>query len=340
MPRWIVAEAGVIVVVATALWWWVPKWQANLLSLKIRDPKARADIEDNFRKTIGQLLGGAAVLIGAGFAYYQSQVTQQATHDQLKATYDQLISQQVAKGFEQLGNKDNIILRLGGIYALEGVMNTSEQYHRPVLETLCAFVRDNAKTKIDKDKPKGPEVPATDIQAALTVIGRRTQGPGLVDLSGADLHGANLEDNYHTTEMFVWHTIDLTFARLHGADLRGVDLRGADLRGADLSGADLRGANLRDTNLLESSLSGANLSGADLKRFNDNLWGGDEPFGTRWVIRSLIGESENTFGLGYPDPSTSHLGGEDLVTQKQLDKACGDNTTKLPHGLTIKPCQQ
>ena len=90
MPWWIVAGCGVIVVVAAALWWWLPKWQVNLLRLKIRDAKARADVEDNFRKTIGQLLGGAVVLIGTGFAYYESQLAQQATHDQLKATYDQI----------------------------------------------------------------------------------------------------------------------------------------------------------------------------------------------------------------------------------------------------------
>jgi hypothetical protein len=69
MPWWAPwVAAGVLVVIATMVWWWVPKWQANRLSLKIRDPKARADVEDNFRKTIGQLLGGAAVLIGTGFA--------------------------------------------------------------------------------------------------------------------------------------------------------------------------------------------------------------------------------------------------------------------------------
>ncbi|HWX14243.1 MAG TPA: hypothetical protein VNY06_05220 [Methylocella sp.] len=85
MPWWApwVGTGVVFVVVATALWWWVPKWQANRLRLKIRDPKARADVEDNFRKTIGQLIGGAAVLVGTGFAYYQSQLAQQATHDQL-----------------------------------------------------------------------------------------------------------------------------------------------------------------------------------------------------------------------------------------------------------------
>jgi hypothetical protein len=113
------------------------------LRLQIRDPKARADVEDNFRKTVGQVLGGAAVLIaaglGAGFAYLQFSQQQQASHELL-------ISNQVAKGFEQLGS-DKEVVRLGGIYALEGVMNTSEQYHQPVLEALSAFVRDNTRNE-------------------------------------------------------------------------------------------------------------------------------------------------------------------------------------------------
>jgi hypothetical protein len=50
------------------LWWRLPKRQVALLALKIRDPKARADVEDNFRKTVGQALGGIAVLLGAASA--------------------------------------------------------------------------------------------------------------------------------------------------------------------------------------------------------------------------------------------------------------------------------
>src|SRR5215216_3272703 len=119
--------------------------------------KARADVEDNFRKTIGQLLGGAAVLLGAGFAYLQFSAQQENARQQLVASLEQskqqresaqalLISNQVSKGFEQLGSKDkDIIVRLGGIYALEGVMNTSEEYHKPILEALSAFVRENAE---------------------------------------------------------------------------------------------------------------------------------------------------------------------------------------------------
>ena len=120
------------VVLSGAAWWWVPKLQMR--SVTAGDPKARADIEDNFRKTVGQALGGIAVLIGAGMAYYGTQrtllVSDELSRRSLEASDKQsqrnleasralLISQQVSKGFENLGNKDAIIIRLGGIYALK-----------------------------------------------------------------------------------------------------------------------------------------------------------------------------------------------------------------------------
>src|SRR5262249_54387334 len=109
------------------LWWWLPKWQANRLRFQIRDAKARADVEDNFRKAIAQLIAGAAVLVGAGFAYYGTQQTIEASRkqaaDAYQASHDQLISQQVSKGFELLGRTntsndksgDKTVIRLGGI---------------------------------------------------------------------------------------------------------------------------------------------------------------------------------------------------------------------------------
>jgi hypothetical protein len=100
-PELIIAIVGIAVAALALLfgiwwlWWRLPKWQVDRLALKIRDPKARADVEDNFRKTVGQALGGAAVLIGAAFALFQFLQQQQAAHDLL-------ISNQVSKGFEQL----------------------------------------------------------------------------------------------------------------------------------------------------------------------------------------------------------------------------------------------
>ena len=189
VPAAAVALAAAVLWGAWWLWWRVPKRQVDRLRLTIRDPKARADVEDNIRKTIGQLLGGTAVLLGAALAYLQftqqQQTSQRQFTQQQQASRDLLISNQVSKGFEQLGS-DRRVVRLGGIYALEGVMNTSDQYHQPVLEALSAFVRDSTST----DTSDGP--PATDIQAVLTVIGRRAPIPSSPDLANAHIPKALL----------------------------------------------------------------------------------------------------------------------------------------------------
>src|SRR5439155_570222 len=151
---------------------------------------------------------------GAWLAFLQFSQQQQTAQSQIKqqqqVARDLLISNQVSKGFEQLAS-DKMAMRLGGIYALEGVMNASErpeQYRGPVLEMLCAFVREYTIGKTVFAKP------AIDIQAALTVIGRR-KGRELPDLAEANIPGANLS----------------------GANLRSANLSVAYLIRADLTGA-------------------------------------------------------------------------------------------------------
>jgi uncharacterized protein YjbI with pentapeptide repeats len=330
---WLVAGVvGVVALGAWWLWWRLPKRQVERVRLMIRDSKARADVEDNFRKTIGQLLGGAAVLIGAAFAYLQFQQQQRSSHDVL-------ISNQVAKGFELLGNKDKEPMqRMGGIYALEGVMNNSEDYHQPVLETLSAFVREKTQTETGEGRP------TDDIQAALTVIGRRKEGVGTeepVDLSnahisiarlyrarlsgatlaGAILTGANLRyaDLRHAT---------LSSAILTSANLTDANLRYAILYGADLTSAYLLTALLSDADLRYATLSGANLSGANLtgaKLGNANLTGA--------ILTGAILTGANLTGANLTNPQS--------LTKEQLDKACGTGVRgldKLSPPLAIKPC--
>jgi uncharacterized protein YjbI with pentapeptide repeats len=88
------------------------------------------------------------------------------------------------------------------------------------LKRWSAFVRDVTGVLEDnrassKDKPRRADKPATDVQGALTVIGRRAAiGTGSPDLGNAhipkaDLTGANLTDAY------------LKDAHLTAADLRG-----------------------------------------------------------------------------------------------------------------------
>jgi hypothetical protein len=215
----------------------------------------------------------------------------------------------VMKGSKHLAS-DKIVIRLGGIYALEGVMNTSEQYHRPVLETLCAFVRESTIGKIvPKDKP------TTDVQAALTVIGRRIKGPGAIDLANVGIPGAILESH---------------------ADLSGANLSGTDLSNANLSNADLTGARLTKANVSGANLFGANLSGTDLSSAN---LGNADLFGARLTKANLSGADLTSARLTKVYLSGADLSGANLLgatglTQTQLDEACGDRNTKLPEGFT------
>jgi uncharacterized protein YjbI with pentapeptide repeats len=317
-----------ITIAAFLFWLYWPRWQVKRLRSTMPDTKARADVEDNFRKTAGQLIGGAAVLLGAGFAYLQFTEQQNAAHDLL-------ISNQVAKGFEQLGS-GKVQERMGGIYALEGVMNTSREYHQPVLEALCAFVRDST------NDAKGDGPPATEIQAVLTVIGRRVLGKAVIgrhrdiavaaapDLSNARIPKANLAG-----------------AALSNADLNGADLREAFVIDADLTDAKLRGANLVDAALYDSNLSGASLDDARLSRaglINADLSGAS--------LRNvdLSGADLTNAKLGFTvmfrgkmvmrtDLTGAHLNGAKGLTQEQLNEACGDADTKLDPPLTIKPCK-
>jgi uncharacterized protein YjbI with pentapeptide repeats len=81
--------------------------------------------------------------------------------------------------------------------------------------------------------------PTTDVQAAMTVLGRLPQRSGVSrgDLSGALLAGAVLG----------------------GANLSGAALGGANLSGAFLDEADLSGAFLGEANLSSARLDRANL---------------------------------------------------------------------------------
>lgn len=310
---WLIIGVSVVVIAALLaggayLWWWVPKWQMR--SVRVPDPKDRADIEDNFRKTVSQVLTGLLVLFGVGFgagiAYWGTFQTLQANQ---RAAGDLLINNQVSKGFELLGNKDNQIQqRLGGIYALEYVMNNSEQYQQPVLEGLSEFVRERTKNVT------GDDPPATDIQAALTVIGRRKViGTGRPDLSGAHIPQAHLNNaNLHGTYLY---NADLHKSELNCADLRSAHLNGAILNNAVLMGANLDGASLVGVSLLGGSLSNAQLNGANL-------------IGAQLGGTSLLG---------------TNLSGANLtgtrIPQAQLDEACGTNVT-LNYGrtVTLKPC--
>jgi uncharacterized protein YjbI with pentapeptide repeats len=167
-----------------------------------------------------------------------------------------------------------------------------------------------------------------------------------VKLSGAFLREANLPD------------ADLIGANLSGADLVAANLRGAklswpaDLSGAilieaDLSGADLRKANLSDAKLSRAKLSGANLIGANLSDANlsdcvDRVCA--DLSGANLTDAILIRAMLSGADLSEADLSAANLSGATLIGANlfsaDLTDACGDTSTKLPEGVTIKPCRE
>ena len=184
------------------------------------------------------------------------------------------------KAIEQLGEKDHLMIRLGGIYALERIARDSDKDHWPIMEVLTAYVRDTAPwiPKEAQPLPEGQalvlqsprmhtpawstvEGPAlrptpTDIQAILTVIGRRTRSPNREGEYRLDLHNTDLR------------SADLLAAHLERADLFAAHLEGADLFRAHLEGTDLSRAHLERANLIAAHLEGAFLIAAHLERAN------------------------------------------------------------------------
>lgn len=116
-----------------------------------------------------------------------------------------------------------------------------------------------------------------------------------------------------------------------GCDLSGADLARAELSGAGLSGADLGNANLNNAILLGATLNDANLEGADLAGayLSDATFGGAD----------LTGANLRGAKLDGADLATA-IG----LTQAQLNHACAGQagapfTTRLPEGLTVRPCK-
>jgi len=187
----------------------------------------------------------------------------------LNATKQGQITDRYSKAVEQIGTQgsDHLETRLGGIYALERLTKDSPRDQPTIIEVLSAFIRGNAP--LADHAPCSADPVGLDVQAALTVLGRRDPTEDQktrIDLShsclpNVNLQGANLISG-HLVNTNVRH------ANLRTANLTYADLFGANLIGANLIGANLTGANLTDVNLTDVNLTGADLTGADLTGAN------------------------------------------------------------------------
>jgi uncharacterized protein YjbI with pentapeptide repeats len=284
---WYIGAIGIgfVLIVLLVLLWWLPKRKAALLDL---GPKEQFDVENETRKTWATIAGGMAVLFSLLFTWANLRVTQdnlritqEAATKSQELTREGQITDRFTKAIAQLGEQgpEKLAVRLGGTYALERIARESKADHWPIMEILTAYVRVNAPWKSETLLTQNYQAPhklAVDIQATLTVLGRRTRtyDPGRstgrmwldpteeglsLDLRGTDLRNAALWRTHLEGAL-------LTDANLEGAGLFGAYLTGANFERACLERAELGAADLRWTSFREAHLEGARLGGAHLEK--------------------------------------------------------------------------
>jgi len=305
--RWLAGVAAVVL--AAAIVWAVFVPLADWLAHHDVGSARPALLQTARDAARGRLLTLAAGLFAAGALVFTALNFGLSREGQVTDRY--------TKAIEQLGS-DKLDVRIGGVYALERVARDSAKDHPTVMEVLTAFIREHSREPWplpDSGGQEGPRSPRPDVQAAVTVVGRRDAKRDIspIDLTGADLIGANFTRadlggaNLSGADLTSATLIgtNLGGANLAGAILTRADLTRADLNRADLGGADLDGATLTSATLVAAFLSSANLTGANLA--GADLAGADL---NRAMLpgAALLGTNLNQANLTRAD-----LGGADLT---------------------------
>ena len=237
----------------------IPPWQVEQVRARLDTPEKYeyrlATLEDEYRRTLVQSIGGFFLLVGLYLTWRRIVATEKTVsvaqenlsvaqenvrvaQENVRVAEEGQVTDRFTKAIAQLGDKE-IAIRLGGIYALERIAKDSEKDHGPIMEVLTAYVREKAPRR-EEDIPTAAVKPTSDIQAVLTVIGRRKA----TEIKRPD------------------DFLDLTHTHLAGVNLEWANLSGLSLYGANLYGANLFGANLKVTALGMADLTRALLIGA------------------------------------------------------------------------------
>jgi len=247
VPPWTLA-IGLLFAPLVALWL---SWRRQLQQVELRNVEVTLE---NARAQIRQ----------AELARESAAADRQVAAEHNRLLAEGQLPERFAHAVQLLGH-DKVEPRLGGIYALELLGRDSPRDRLAVLETVAAFVRQNAPVPLVKDAGTKRRVDflPDDIQAALIVLGRRIVDATVqrVDLSSCNLRRARL--NGANLVGFEFVRTSLARASLVEANLQRANLRYAELSG-DLGSTDLDATRVFDPTWLGADLSGADLRGAEL----------------------------------------------------------------------------
>jgi hypothetical protein len=275
--RWTVKALAIVAAVVVAGWVvFVPvaDWLATHDVGQVTGPLRTLRLQMARDAARGRLLTFGAGLFAAGALIFTAR-NFTLSRRTFQLTEQGQVTERYTKAIEQLGS-ERLDVRIGGIYALERIARDSARDHPTVMEVLAAFVREHSLEEWPPpSRDAGPRLATRpDVQAAMTVIGRRNvsydrQTVNLTDadLAGVELAGANLTN------------LDFYSANLECAWLVGASLIGANFVNANLTGANINGANF------DSGLGCAELTGVE--------WPDDAPVPHGLRVNS-VGQLEST----------------------------------------------
>lgn len=232
-----------------------------------------------------------------------------------------------ARYFRATSNFDSLepLERKSRIQVLEEIASNKDfpRYHWKVMEFLADFVRRKAPRREEEEGEERSPKLSVDIQAALTVIGRRDTNKDsknqYLDLRQANLTGVDLSQAH--LERINFTRANLSLANLSLAILKGANLEGANLEGANLDSADLNGANLFQAVLSKARFRAASLEKAILMQ-TDLSWARLDGANLRGVYlnkANLKGADLSGVNLSESHLQDANLEGVQLVTQKSVN---------------------
>ncbi|MEJ8670873.1 pentapeptide repeat-containing protein [Streptomyces sp. NBC_01017] len=275
------------------------------------------------------------------FTHSQEQFshTQAKDREQAEITREGQVTERYVEAIKLLSS-GNLTQRLGGIYSLERIMWDSDKDRSTAVEVLAAFIRERAAIR-DSDESGNGKNPEEDVQAALTVLGRRPiheENTDFIDLRRTDLRGANLADA-------VLDHVDMERCLLQGASFYRAYLRCADFSEATLTGAHFMDARIGAARFILADMTGVSLwkaEGADVDFTGANMEG------VKLIRCELPTASFLRASLANAEIDDAVLKGVDLrhadlrtakgVTSKILESARCDDETLLPE-LSTKPSE-
>ncbi|HEV2915331.1 MAG TPA: pentapeptide repeat-containing protein [Pyrinomonadaceae bacterium] len=345
------------IVIGIFLW----KFPIRYISKRI-NPKSKEalELENDYRATFAQIVGGLFVLIGlliTGYQFFNNLKTYELERKSKEA-------ERYSKAVELL-TKSEELNRLGGIYALENLAGTNpDDYGPAVLQTLVAFLKTNAPAPPQSSAPDcpspapspAPEASPTPIssptpEASPTQTPMASPAPAssatpvtsptpqaaseyitqeIINFIGEE---QNLDPNGNPVELHLTR-IDLMRMILNDkhfefADFRGIYALSANFNKAQLQHAKFgkerdREAYLRCASFASANLEGASFNGAFL--VGATFTGATFAKDTTFSLACLYGANFQGTDLSALSPGS--------ITQEQFNSAYSDpNTTKLPSFL-------